>query len=101
VVSHDELLRRTETLQSAFPDLTVEPLALLAHGSLVAAHFCARGTHLGLFMGVPPTGRGCELRCTGIYRVEDERIAEAWVTWDSLALMEQLGAVERVAAVSA
>jgi len=73
----------------------------VAEGDLVAAHLRARGTHLGLFQGAPPTGRQCEMRCTGIYRVEGERITEAFVTWDTLSLMEQLGAVERVAAVSA
>ena len=30
-----------------------------------------------------------------IFRVADGRIAEAWMTWDSLALLEQLGAVEQ------
>ncbi len=75
--------------------------ALLAEGDLVAAHVTARGTHEGLFNGVPPTGNEWEAHCTAIYRVEDGRIAEAWVTWDLLALMEQLDAVERVQTVSA
>jgi steroid delta-isomerase-like uncharacterized protein len=101
LVSSDELLRRTEVMRSGFPDLTVHLSTLLADGDLVAAHFRAQGSHLGLFAGVPPTGRLCEASCTAVYRVEDGRIAEAWVTWDTLSLMEQLGAVERVAAVSA
>jgi hypothetical protein len=36
-----------------------------------------------------------------VYRVRDDRISEAWVTWDHLSLLEQLAAVERVATVSA
>jgi steroid delta-isomerase-like uncharacterized protein len=101
LVSSDELRRRSLSLRGSFPDLQVEAVVLLAEGDLVAAHLVGRGTHLGLFQGVPPTGRTCEMRCTAVYGVENGRIAEAWVTWDQLSLMEQLGAVERVAAVSA
>ncbi len=96
-----ELERRTTRLRTAFPDLEIEMQVLLAEGDLVATHLAGRGTHLGLYQGVPPTGRSWEARCTALYRVEDGRIAEAWITWDTLALMEQLGAVERVATVSA
>jgi steroid delta-isomerase-like uncharacterized protein len=100
-VSDVELLRRTETLRSSFPDLSVDIVRLVEERDLVAAHFRAQGTHTGVFAGVPPTGRHCDLRCTAVFRVDEGRIAEAWVTWDTLSLMEQLGAVERVAAVSA
>ncbi len=101
LLANDELVRRTNRLRNAFPDLEIETHVLLAEGDLVAAHLVGRGTHLGLYQGVPATGRACEARCTAVYRIEETRIAEAWVTWDNLSLMEQLGAVERVATVSA
>lgn len=100
-VSSPELRQRTLHLRDAFPDMEVETSALLAEGSTVAAHFVARATHEGVFQGVPPTGLEWEASCTAIFRVADGRIAEAWMTWDSLALLEQLGAVERVETVSA
>jgi predicted ester cyclase len=101
LVSNDELLRRSRALRSAFPDLQVEALVVLAEGDLVAVHSLGRGTHLGLFQGAPPTARTWEAHATGVYRVREERIVEAWVTWDNLSLMEQIRAVERVATVSA
>ena len=101
LVSDDALRRRTERFIEAFSDVKVTVDTMLADGDRVAAHFTARGTHRGLWNGVPPTGNEWEARCTAIYRVEAGRIAEAWVTWDHLALMEQLGAVERVQTVSA
>jgi steroid delta-isomerase-like uncharacterized protein len=101
LISSVELRQRTGGLLRAFPDLEMRAVVLLAERNLVAGHFVARGTHLGLFQGVPPTGRTWEARCTAVYRVEDGRIADAWVTWDQLSLMEQLAAVERVGAVSA
>lgn len=101
LVSSNELRQRSLGLRRAFPDLQVEPVVLLAEGSLVASHVSARGTHHGLFHGVPPTGRIWEARFTAVYSIERGRIAEGWVTWDYLALMEQLGAIERVSTVSA
>ena len=101
LVASPELRQRVRGLLRAFPDLEVEPVVIVADGALVAAHVVARGTHVGLFQGVPPTGRSWEAKCTGVYRVSGGRIDDAWVTWDQLALMEQLGAVERVSTVSA
>lgn len=101
LVTSAELRQRARGLRSAFPDLEVETVVLVAEETLVAGHFTGRGTHLGLFQGVPPTGRECVLSWTGVYRVEDGRIADAWVTLDHLSLLEQLAAVERAATVSA
>ena len=101
LVASSELKQRSARLRRAFPDLDVRTIVLLADDDLVAGHFRARGTHLGLFPGVPPTGASVEMSWTAIFRVEDGRIADAWVTWDQLSLMEQLSAVERVSTVSA
>jgi predicted ester cyclase len=101
LVASAELRQRAARLRRAFPDLEVEPVVLLGEMDLVACHFLGRGTHLGVYQGVPATGRAWEARCTAVYRVAGERIVEGWVTWDSLSLMEQLEAIERVATVSA
>jgi SnoaL-like polyketide cyclase len=82
LISSEELRQRAGHFRIAFPDL-------------------GRGTHHGVFQGIPPTGRPWEARCTAIYRIEDDRIADGWVTWDHLSLLHQLGAVERVSTVSA
>lgn len=101
VLANEQLRRRTESFRRAFPDLEIETQVVLAERELVAAHMIGRGTHLGLFQGVPPTGGSWEARCTAVYRVEREHIVDAWVSWDTLSLLEQLGAVERVSTVSA
>ena len=98
----DEALRqREQAFRNAFPDAQVTANVVVAEGDLVSAHVTGRGTHLGTFQGCPPTGREWSATCTAIYRVESGRIAEAWVNWDWLAVMEQLGSVERVESVSA
>jgi predicted ester cyclase len=101
LVSDVRLRQRDGFLRAAFPDLELHPRVIIGEGALVAGHFSARGTHLGLYHGVPPSGRRWEAACTAVYRVADGRIADAWVTWDQLALLEQLGAIERAATVSA
>ena len=98
----DETLRqRDEAFRSAFPDAESTAMQVMAEGDLVAVHLTGRGTHLGTFQGCPPTGREWTATCTAIYRVESGRIAEAWINWDWLAVLEQLGGVERVETVSA
>ncbi len=101
LISSEELLQRVARFRTAFPDLEVEIGPALAAGDLVAVHLVGRATHQGLFQGVPPTGRSWEAGCTAIYHVAGGRIADAWVNWDLLTLMEQLGAIERAQTVSA
>jgi steroid delta-isomerase-like uncharacterized protein len=101
LLADETLRRRAEAFRSAFPDARSSPQRVIAEGDLVAVHLTGRGTHLGTFQGCPPTGREWSATCTAIYRVESGRIAEAWINWDWLAVMEQLGTVERVETVSA
>jgi predicted ester cyclase len=43
--------------RDSFPDFTMQIIDLIAEGEKVAAHFRCSGTHLGEWMGHPPTGR--------------------------------------------
>jgi predicted ester cyclase len=101
LISSEDVRQRTGHFRSAFRDLELATRVLLANGDLVAGHFVGRGTHHGIFQGIPPTGRTWEPHCHAIYRVGEGRIADAWVMWDQLSLLGQFGAVERVATVSA
>lgn len=79
----------------AFPD-TVNVLEdLLAEGDKVAARWVTRGTHRGVFLGIPPTGNRIEVTSTGIFRMKDGRVAESWDHFDALGMLEQLGAVPK------
>ncbi len=75
----------------AFPDLQIELEATLDCGESVAYRFRATGTHQGAFLGFQPTGRPMEIVGLGIDRLEDGRIVERWVQFDSLGLLQQLG----------
>ncbi|MEX1157170.1 MAG: ester cyclase [Chloroflexota bacterium] len=101
LVSSDDLKQRVASFRRAFPDFAVAVRLLIAEGDLVAVHLTGRGTHRGLFQGVPPTGREWTAGCSALYRVEDGRIVDAWVNWDLLAILEQIGGVTRASTASA
>ncbi|HWV43620.1 ester cyclase [Pseudorhodoplanes sp.] len=79
--------------RTAFPDLTYTVEDEIAEGDLVMARFSARGTHLGTFLGVAPTGRSITYTGIDVNRIRDGRIVQSWVQYDALGLLQQLGVV--------
>ena len=84
--------RWVEPFRGAFPDFTMEIVELIAEGEKVVAHFRCSGTHLGEWLGVPPTGRRFE-RVTEVYifEVRDGRLVSALGVEDNLSRLSQLG----------
>jgi predicted ester cyclase len=76
--------------QMAFSEIRISAEQIVAEGDMVALRWTARGRHTGHLLGLPPTGR--ETVTTGIdmLRIVDGKIAEGWVDWDALSLLEQL-----------
>ncbi|MER3404875.1 MAG: hypothetical protein C4289_06680, partial [Chloroflexota bacterium] len=63
-------------------------------GDKVATRWTAvSGPHKGEFMGIPPTGQQATVTGITISRLADGRIVEEWLNWDTLGLLQQLGAV--------
>ena len=86
------LKRRAATFRSTLAQhFTVEQV--ICEGDLVAVRWSARGTHVGEFFGIPPTGRAFTMSGIDIHRMEDGRLAEHWHEVDALGLMQQLGAI--------
>lgn len=75
----------------AFPDAREEVRFLVAEGDKVAARLSFRGTQGGWSGLYPPTGKVLQADFLGIFRVEGGRIAEAWVEFDNLNALTQLG----------
>lgn len=101
LVGSEPLLERVRALRSAFPDLRVHVVRIAVDGNLVAVHLVGSGTHRGPFQGSLATGRRWTATSTAIYEVRAGRIADFWLTWDMLSIMEQLGLVLRPAHASA
>jgi predicted ester cyclase len=79
-------------LYAAFPDFyaVVEDLVVDTAAMKVAVRWVASGTHQGVFMGIPPTGRRIAFQGIEIIRIEGERIAERWGEWNGIDLLEVL-----------
>lgn len=75
----------------AFPDAAFTIEDMVAAGDRVALRLTMRGTHRGVFNGIPPTGRSVVVSGVSIERIVDGRIVEGWVTNDALGMLQQLG----------
>ena len=83
-----------KTMRAAFPDLkatVMEPAPV--DGNLEALYVVLTGTHQGDLMGVAATGRKVEFSGIDIVRIEDGNVVEHWGATDTMALMQQIGAV--------
>ena len=82
-----------EAFRAAFPDAAVEVDHQVEEADTVVSRWTVRGSHTGDFFGVPPTGRHITMEGFSEYRFDGDRMAESWVLYDQLGLMQQLGAV--------
>lgn len=77
---------------TAFPDFRMELAALVAEGDTVVAHLRCSGTHDGVWLDVAPTGRRFEdVDEVYVFRLEDDRVVEAFGVEDNLTRIRQLG----------
>jgi steroid delta-isomerase-like uncharacterized protein len=89
--SRDQLRDFMRGEAGTFPDAHETIHFLVAEGDKVAVHSGFRGTQRGPMGPFPASGRTLSADLITIYRVADGRIAEAWVEWDCLNGLIQLG----------
>jgi steroid delta-isomerase-like uncharacterized protein len=92
IVLGQEGLKQFVTLyRTAFPDLRFTLEEQVVEGDRVVTRWTARGTHSGPLQGIPPTGKVVEVTGMTLSRVVEGKMTEAWVNWDMLGLLQQLG----------
>jgi steroid delta-isomerase-like uncharacterized protein len=91
VRSVDDFKAFLKTDWAAVPDSRIELSHLVAEGDFVAAWGTYAGTQEGQMGPFPATGNRMSLDIAALFRIENGRIAEIWVTWDNLAALAQLG----------
>ncbi len=79
--------------RTAFPDAQFTIEDMIGEGDRVVLRLTMRGTHRGMFNGIPPTGRSVVVTGVSIERIQNGRIVEGWVTNDALGMLQQLGVV--------
>jgi steroid delta-isomerase-like uncharacterized protein len=85
--------KRATLYRTAFPDLRLTIEDIIAEGETVMARWSCRGTHKGDLSGIAPTGKQFTISGISIARIANGKMAEGWINWDALGLMQQLGVV--------
>lgn len=80
-------------IRTAFPDVVIEHLDVIAYEDRAAIRWIANGTHRGDYVGVPPTGKHLRIEGVDMFHVENGKIAEVWVAYDNLGLLQAMGAI--------
>ena len=93
--------KRVALYRTAFPDLRLTIEDVIAEGQTVMARWSCRGTHKGDLSGIAPTGKQFNISGVTIARLSNGKMAEGWVNWDALGLMQQLGVVPELARTKA
>ncbi len=77
--------------RAAFPDVRYTMEDLIAEGDRVMDRWTVHATHLGDFLGIPPTGKAITFWGIDILRIVNGRIKEIWHLEDQVSVLQQLG----------
>ena len=82
-----------EAFTDGFPDLTHEVVEVVVDvsGNQAAARTTTSGTHLGIFLDHPPTGRVFRAGALALFRIANGRVSEIWNVFDTMQMLQQLG----------
>jgi steroid delta-isomerase-like uncharacterized protein len=82
---------------TAFPDLYFTIDDLLAESDKVLWRFTAEGAHTGPLIGIPPSGERAVVTGMALFRVANDKIAEVWVNFDALGMLQAIGVIPAMA----
>jgi steroid delta-isomerase-like uncharacterized protein len=81
-----------EQLMGALPDLEIEVERQHVTDDAILVEVTIRGTHLGGWRGLPPTGRRVEFPLCGVYTFDaNDRLAGEKIYYDRGTVLRQLG----------
>lgn len=88
-----ELKEHIQVFELAFPGYKLEPKEIIAEDDKVSVSFTFIGTHKNDFMGIPASNKGVNIPGFISYHMRDGKIVSHDMVVDTMALMQQLGAV--------
>ena len=89
----EHLIGHIAFFDAAFPKYELFADEMTAEGSKVVVRARFKGCHQGEFNGILPTHRNVDFPFVISYDIEKGKIVHHWLIADSMALMEQLGAM--------
>lgn len=79
--------------RTAFPDLKIKIDDLATEENKTVTCFTLTGTHRGVLMGIPATGKQVNVHGMILSRFKAGKIIEEWEILDQLAMFQQLGVI--------
>ena len=73
------------TVRTGFPDISITIEDLVAEEEKVVVRTTWRGTHLGEYEGIAPTGKQVTRSMIQIFHVKDGKLLEEWSEGESLS----------------
>ena len=77
--------------KNSLPDAKHRIAFQIVEGDKVATRYTWSGTHQGEYFGIPATGKQVKWTVTTTFKIADGKIHEAWINYDRLGVMQQLG----------
>lgn len=78
---------------SAFEGARIKVLDQIAEGDYVATRWEGKGRHTGELLGIPPSGKEATVTGQNFSRLANGKIVEEWSNWDTLGMLQQIGAI--------
>jgi len=91
IVGRDAVVKMQEVLFGAFPDIKMVAELPLIDGDRIAITVEFSGTHVGAFMGLPPTNKPFRFRLVFLLDGRDGKIVRDRRVYDFTGLLVQLG----------
>jgi len=88
-----DLSAQGRVLQVGLPDLKEDLQDIIASGDTIATRWVITGSQQREFMGIRASGHTIRVEGMNFYRLKDGRVTDIWTQFDSVALMQQLGAI--------
>jgi steroid delta-isomerase-like uncharacterized protein len=76
---------------ATFPDSRQTIMHMVAEDNFVGVWATYEGTQRGPIGPLPASGARTQFDFGAVFRMTDGKIAEWWVTWDNLTILQQLG----------
>lgn len=100
-VAEQPLKDHIAAAEAGFPGYELLADKMIAEDDLVSVIGRFSGKHTDTFMGIPPTGKSfSDVPIHITYRVQDGKIVDHWMLFDTPNLMQQLGLAPKAEAAT-
>lgn len=89
----EEFQGPAQGIYEGFPDFHHIIEDFVIDQNKIACRLNITGTHTGSFQGIPPTNKSIAINAITIFKIENGKLSEHWISVDMLGLMGQIGAI--------